>query len=279
MWYTHWFMSGMILSSGVLILLAFYRLVTIYRQKLFNQIAVLQKDNKQLKNLNTSKDKLFSIIAHDLKNQFHVVMGFSDVLLEEIQYLPPEKIQKFIQLINNASRNGNALLDNLLQWSRSQTGKLSFEPGSLNVHSITKELISLLEGDIIRKKIQLIQKIDPSINIFADENMLKTIMRNLISNAIKFTYIGGTITIGAIIKNNGTEITITDTGVGIAPEKIRELFEIRPHASTKGTFNECGTGLGLIICKEFTERHNGTIWVESIQGKGSQFKFSFPHIS
>jgi len=226
--------------------------------------------------LNSTKDRFFSIIAHDLRNPFHVVSGFSEVLLKDFDKLPHEKIIKFLHLIHTSSTSGNNLLENLLQWSRSQTGRITFDPIVITLAAIAEEVFDLLEGDAQRKNITLHQLIHPSTRVTADENMLKTIFRNLISNAIKFTPDNGTVMLKTKSTGSTVEITVADTGIGIAPENQALLFRIDATFTTKGTANEPSTGLGLIICKEFVEKNNGEIWLESKIGVGSEFKFTLP---
>jgi signal transduction histidine kinase/ligand-binding sensor domain-containing protein len=233
----------------------------------------LMEANEELTILNSTKDRFFSIIAHDLRNPFHVVKGFAELLLNDEKY-PPEKVRKFIQLIYTSAISASNLLENLLQWSCSQTGRISFEPVNINLSIIVNETISLLVGDAHHKNIKLQSLINQNIQVFADENMLKTICRNLISNAVKFTPENGRITISSVLIDAKVEITVTDTGVGIPPDTMSQLFRVDTTITTKGTANETGTGLGLILCKEFVEKHCGKIWVESEEGKGSSFKFT-----
>jgi signal transduction histidine kinase len=240
------------------------------------QAKQLQDTNEQLLVLNSTKDRFFSIIAHDLRNPFHTVSGFAEILINDYKKLSPEKIERFLSLIYTSSLSGHNLLENLLQWSRSQTGRISYSPAKLNLTAIAEETISLLEGNARSKNITLQSLIDQNITVLADENMLKTIFRNLVSNAIKFTPENGTVTIKAASSNLQVEVTVADTGVGIPKENLSLLFRIDATVTTKGTANEAGTGLGLILCKEFIEKHHGKIWVESEEGKGSQFKFTLP---
>jgi signal transduction histidine kinase len=236
----------------------------------------LKYTNEQLAILNSTKDRFFSIIAHDLRNPFNTVSGFAEVLQREYKMLPPEKIERFLKLIYISSTNGNSLLENLLQWSRAQTGSITFEPSKLNLSAIADATINMMSGDAVHKNIKIYSPIDQGITVFADENMLKTIFRNLVSNGIKFTPEMGDITITSTLQKSQVEVTVADTGVGIPSENIAKLFRIETAVTTKGTANETGTGLGLILCKEFIEKHNGKIWVESEVGKGSKFKFTLP---
>jgi PAS domain S-box-containing protein len=246
------------------------------QQLILKQTEQLQEKNEQLSILNATKDKFFSIIAHDLRNPFNVVTGFTDILLKRFDKLPPEKIKKYHEIINVSSKSGNYLLENLLQWSRSQTGSIAYFPSKTDLLAVTEETLALLEGDAERKSISIQQLIDPNIIVFADENMVRTIFRNLISNAIKFSNEKGIITINFAILGQMVEITVADTGVGIPPDSLKLLFRVDTTITTKGTAKETGTGLGLILCREFVEKHNGKIWVESEVGKGSAFKFTLP---
>jgi signal transduction histidine kinase/ligand-binding sensor domain-containing protein len=247
------------------------------RQKLIQlQAKKLEESNHELSVLNSTKDRFFSIIAHDLRNPFHAVTGFSEILLRDYKKLPVEKTERFLSLIYRSSVNGNELLENLLQWSRAQTGRISFEPVQLLLFDVAENVLSLLEIEAQRKSILVTQAIEPGTIVFADENMLQTILRNLISNAIKFTKENGVITISAYENTSMAEISVADTGVGIPPENVKLLFDVGTNISTRGTASESGTGLGLILCKEFVERNGGKISVESEPGKGSRFNFTLP---
>jgi len=247
------------------------------RQKLIEiQANQLKENNQQLSILNSTKDRFFSIIAHDLRNPFHVLSGFSEVLINDFDKIPVEKTKKYIKMIYDTSTNGKNLLENLLQWSRAETGKIAFNPEKLNLLYIVEGVIDFLEGNVQQKNIKIKQLIGPDIAVLADDNMLKTIFRNLVSNAIKFSLRDGCITLTATATNGQIEITVADTGVGIPPETLPLLFQIENTITTKGTSNEAGTGLGLILCKEFIEKHKGKIWVESTEGKGSKFIFTLP---
>jgi signal transduction histidine kinase/ligand-binding sensor domain-containing protein len=236
----------------------------------------LKEINQQLAVLNSTKDRFFAIIAHDLRNPFHVVRGFTEILIRDYKQLPTEKVERFLNLIYASSTSGYNLLENLLQWSLSQTGRIPYDPAKLNLSAIAEETINLLEGDALHKNIKLQSLIDQNTMVFADENMLKTIFRNLVSNSIKFTPENGTITMKSTSADSEVEVNVIDTGIGIHQNVISQLFCIDETVTTKGTFNEKGTGLGLILCSEFVEKHNGKIWVESELNKGSTFKFTLP---
>jgi signal transduction histidine kinase len=240
------------------------------------QTDTIQEANFELTKINATKDRILSIIGHDLRNPFNVVSGFAELLLDDYPNLPPETIEMYLNYILNSSQSGNTLLGNLLQWSRVQVGGIIFEPAQLNLLLVAMETSNFLQGAALKKEIIVKLQIDPDLSVEADENMLKTILRNLISNAIKFTHENGIITVHSSLKEDHVEISVSDSGVGIPEEKIPLLFKIETNTSTQGTSNESGSGLGLILCKEFVEKHHGKIWVESKEGEGSQFKFTLP---
>ncbi|MGG7035631.1 MAG: sensor histidine kinase [Flavobacterium sp.] len=240
-------------------------------------LLLIQEENEiRIKKLLSDKDKIFSIIAHDLKGPFTGISGLSEVLLDKNNGLNPERIDELHQMIYNSSRKAHSLLENLLIWAQSQTGRIKFNPTELKACSIVSETLELLSGIADNKKIKLLAETEKDQNIFADENMLLTIIRNLVSNAIKFTHTDGTIKVS--VKKTDTDFlfSVKDNGVGIPPEKTDNLFETKTKNSTLGTNNETGTGLGLMICSEFVKKHGGKIWVESEMGKGSDFKFTIP---
>ncbi|OQY05036.1 MAG: hypothetical protein B6I20_01945 [Bacteroidetes bacterium 4572_117] len=238
----------------------------------------IQKQNKQLKELNSTKDKFFSIISHDLKSPFNAILGFSKILLRKHKEYDDEKREEVINLVNKSAKNAFKLLENLLTWSLSQSGKMAFMPEKLHLKILLHEAIFELQAVADKKGIQVFEKVSDDELIYADNNLITTILRNLISNAIKFTNKNGIVVI-ASEKQKGDDfvkISVTDTGVGIPKDTIDGLFGIDKNTSTEGTENETGTGLGLILCKEFTEKHGGEIWVESEIGKGSSFYFTIP---
>lgn len=232
--------------------------------------------NEELKSLNASKDKFFSIIAHDLKSPLSGLLGFTEILVDEYDDLEDEEIKEFVGHAHQAAKNLNALLENLLEWSRIQVGKMVFEPVKLNVESVFEDIFGLFIHNSRSKNIKLEKNVDPSINVYADRNTFKTIMRNLVSNGIKFTRDGGAISLVAAEKNGFIEISVQDSGVGISQENIDKLFRIDVNYTTPGTNKERGTGLGLVLCKELVEKNGGRIWVESEIGKGTKFTFTLP---
>ena len=234
----------------------------------------LKKNEERLKELNSTKDKLFSIIAHDLRSPFDNIIGLTELILDNsINY---EESKKYIKILNTNAKNTLILLDNLLNWAKSQTGQLSYKPEKLLLSNVIKEIIALNILHADNKSIAINYSPSEEIIVFADENMLRTVLRNLISNAIKFTNINGTINILTTLKGNFAEVTISDNGIGMNENKRKLLFKIISNQTTQGTANENGSGLGLVLCKEFVQKNKGEIVVESKEGKGSTFKFTLP---
>jgi signal transduction histidine kinase/ligand-binding sensor domain-containing protein len=246
------------------------------QQYIEEQAEKLAENNQELIKLNATKDKFFSIIGHDLRNPFNTVIGFTEILIQKYPILPHEKIEKYLHFIYTSSVSGNELLTNLLMWSRSQTGELKFNPEQQDIAYIIDQTAKLLDGNAQTKNITIEQVVKENLNCWFDENMMKTVIRNLVSNAIKFTGDNGKIIIKAEIANDIVTVSVEDNGIGIPEDIRRNLFNHDIHITTKGTSNESGTGLGLILCKEYVEKHSGKIWVESEVGKGSKFIFTFP---
>jgi two-component system, sensor histidine kinase and response regulator len=255
---------------------------TIFRQnqELLELNASLEKKVEertlQLKDLNATKDKFFSIIAHDLKNPFNTLMGFTELLLDNLDDYTTDKLREFIGILHDTSKQSYALLENLLEWSRSQTGRIQLKKEILSIYDIAEDNVNLLLNQAAKKRIQLGNDIDPSDKVFADANMVRTVIRNLISNALKYTRENGSVVISSKKNNEMLEISIKDTGLGIKPENKEKLFRIDLNYTTRGTADEGGTGLGLILCREFINKNGGEIWVESVFGEGSTFKFTLP---
>jgi len=239
-----------------------------------SDIRELKKAEKELKRLNATKDKFFSIIAHDLKNPFSSLLGVADLLVRKYDQYDKEKTLTFIRNIKQAAKQGYDLLINLLEWSRAQTGRMKFEMQELNLNELVKSNIDLLFAQAQNKNIQIINDVDPESNIYADKNTVLTVLRNLLSNAIKYTHNGGKIHINSDINNEYVKVTVADDGIGIPKEKQDKLFRIDENYSQKGTNDESGTGLGLILCKEFIEKNEGEIYLESEEGQGSKFIFT-----
>ena len=232
--------------------------------------------NAQLKELNDTKDKLFSIIAHDLRSPFNAILGYSELLSENIYNYDLKKSEEFAKQINFSAKRIPALIDNLLTWANTQTGKIEFAPTTQKLNPIMQEMVDVLESSARIKNISLSTFQPGDMFVCADQNMLKTILRNLISNAIKFTHPGGKVEVYAMVSNEVVQVSVSDNGVGIDEEMQNRLFKIDSETTTIGTANERGSGLGLILCKDFVQKHGGEIWVDSKPGKGSTFHFTLP---
>ena len=236
----------------------------------------VQKLNNELQEANATKDKFFSILAHDLKNPFNSIILLTEVLLDDINILSKEEIVEFLKKIKTSSENTYTLLQNLLEWAGSQTGKQEIFPQKLDMQVLVKETISLLLPNAENKEIRIETGFSGNDFAFADKNMIATVLLNLMSNAIKFTNKKGEIIVSVRNENQLIVVTVFDNGVGISEKDKENLFRIDKKIQNKGTEKEPGTGLGLILCKEFVEKNNGKIWVESKPGKGSTFHFSIP---
>ena len=236
----------------------------------------LSESYKKIKSLNIVKDKFISIISHDLRNPFNVLIGFSTILLQNLEDYDKTKIRKFIELMHNTSKSAHKLLENMLHWSQTQTGTLSVNPEKINIKGIIKTEIALNETKALSKNIKLIDETADNIYIYADIDMISFVVRNLISNALKFTKKEGKVILKSKINKKHAEISVCDSGIGISEKSIKNLFNIDENFSRVGTDNEKGTGLGLIVCKEFIEKNLGEIFVSSEVGKGSEFTFTIP---
>ena len=239
------------------------------------QEAALYEQGQQLKLALAERDKLMSIVAHDLKAPFNALIGLSELLLDEEKQRDPEKVARYAKMINEGAESAYALLLNLLEWSRMQTGRLPYRPGPQVLETVIQEVLSPLEAQAVVKGIRIRVQVG-QFRVWADQDMLATILRNLISNAIKFTRRDGFIQIEAFSQEQEVVVTVSDNGLGIEEERRLQLFETGEKTSILGTDNEKGTGLGLPLCRELVEKHGGRIWVESEEGKGSTFSFSLP---
>lgn len=235
----------------------------------------LAKYSQELNELNASKDKLFSIIAHDLRSPFGPLLGLSEILDVDYDSLSTEDIKEYNHEINRALKNEYGLLEDLLNWSRMETGKITITRSDLNLFEKVNKVTDLMNANAKNKNISLINKVYNDPVVFADADMLHSIVQNLLSNAIKFTRPGGSISISSKDAGDFVEVTIEDNGIGIKEEDIKNIFGLNCF-TTYGTNKEKGTGLGLLICKEMVEKNGGTIRVESVYGKGSKFIFTLP---
>jgi len=237
------------------------------------------KRTKELALANASKDKFFSIIAHDLKSPFTALLGLSEIMIENWEDMEDNDKIEFITNINSSSKNTFNLLQNLLEWSRSQTGRIQIEASNFSPYDVIHDNISVLYQHADNKDITIKNTVTSKINCFADKNMISTVFRNLISNSIKFTNPNGTIEVSVLPKNDCYQFCISDSGIGMSEKTVANLFKITEKVQRPGTAEETGTGLGLILCKEFIEKNGGNIFVESEPQKGSKFFFTIPKAS
>jgi PAS domain S-box-containing protein len=271
---TYWLSYKFPISTGGVTLVGDISLDITERKKIEH---ALQENHEQLKESNTTKDKLFSIIGHDLKGPLGNIHGFTKLLLKEYDKYPEEKIQHFLSMIHQSTLNLTYLLDNLLTWSRSRGQKLEIEPKEMNAFLVIEECFSFLQASAAQKGINLQNNVSSGTKVYADEKMITTVVRNLVSNAIKFTGQNGRVKIfDHVSEENQVIINVQDNGVGMSLEKKESLFKADQMQSSKGTQGEKGTGLGLLICKDFIEKNHGNIWVESALGHGTTFSFALP---
>lgn len=234
----------------------------------------LKENESRLLKLNATKDKFFSIISHDLRGPFNGIMGFSDILVSQVKEKDYNGIEEYAGIIQSSAHRAMNLLTNLLEWSNSQSGRMEFNPEYIETVLLINEVTELLNDSAKQKSIQIIKDLPHSAAFFADKAMFATIIRNLVSNSIKFTNPGGEVKISATLNKNILLVSVADNGIGLNQKMQNDIFRLDKNTSTKGTLNEYGTGLGLILCKEFAEKHGGKIWVESEPGKGSTFYFT-----
>ncbi len=237
----------------------------------------IKTKTEELTKINAEKNKFFSIIAHDLRSPLNGFIGLTQIMAEELSSLTMEEVQEIAVSMRNSATNLFRLLENLLHWSRIQQGLMPFDPEVLSLHPVIDESVEILWESAKSKEIEIIHDIPAHSEVFADLNLLQTVIRNLVSNAIKFTPKGGKINISAMKTNdNKVQISIVDTGIGISPKLVDQLFSLDVKTGRKGTDGELSTGLGLLLCKEFIELQGGKIWVVSVEGKGSTFSFTIP---
>ena len=234
----------------------------------------IQNFTEELKHLNATKDKFFSIISHDLRSPINGLLGYAEILSNELDNLDKDEIREFAMDIVEISKTTNSLLTNILDWSRIQTGRISFQPEMIDVWKSADRIFNLLNPSALNKKITLSNTIKKETYIYADENMIHSILINLAGNAIKFTNSGGFVRLSCEERENHFHFTVTDNGVGISETNIEKLLHPEIIFSSNGTAKEKGTGLGLLLCKEFVEKHSGKIWVESEEGCGTIFNFT-----
>jgi signal transduction histidine kinase len=262
------------ITAAVLVLLSLFFWLFLSKRKANLQ---LSDKNKIISNINKQKDKFFSIIAHDLRGPFNGFLGLTELLAEDIDDMEKEEIQFAAVNMRSSANNLNRLLENLLEWSRMEQGLIPFEPKTMILLPEVSECIAPLQDAANNKDITIQTLIDEKLNVFADHNLLQAVIRNILSNAVKFTPKGGVITIQAKEDETNTTIAIKDSGIGMNAKMIENLFQLDVKTNRKGTEDEASSGLGLILCKEFVEKHGGKIWVESEENMGSTFYFSLPN--
>jgi len=281
-WFQWWFIA---LAVTIILAVAFITardiLIRRYNLRLEKMVAIrtreLRKSEKDLQESNASKDKFFSIIAHDLKSPFNAILGMLDLLTSEYNEFTDEERQKILTSLKTTSGHTIDLLENLLTWAQAQKGLLPFHPEKFDLKEVIDETCSLLESSAQAKQITLTVPLQENMVVYADRNMIRTVMRNLLSNAIKFSFSGGTVQVRwSRESKNMVKVSVTDKGCGIPENRLNILFRLDEKSTTRGTANETGTGLGLILSRDFVIRNQGKIWVESIENTGSTFYFTLP---
>jgi signal transduction histidine kinase len=264
-----------LITVGLLILII---LIFIARSRIsFKRLSSrLEKSESELKRINDDKDKFFTIIAHDLKSPFNGLLGVTEMLTSEYDNLSTAEVKNMLRMLKQSAANVYALLEGLLQWAQIQTGKMTYAFEKIDIYEVTFKVTELLSAIADNKNIQIDHRVEKGTFAKADEKSTAAILRNLISNAIKFTNPGGKIIVKAIEKNREIQISVIDNGIGMDKKMLDKLFMISVKESREGTAEEKGTGLGLILCKEFAEKNNGRIWAESEVGKGTTITFTLP---
>jgi signal transduction histidine kinase len=237
----------------------------------------LKLKNEELIKVNSEKDKFFSIIAHDLRSPFNGFLGLTRLMAEELSSLSTKDVQKIVETLRNSASNLYRLIENLLHWASMKQGLIHFEPSKLKLFPVVRECISAVAESANSKGIEISTDISEDFEVYADNNMLQTVIRNLLSNAVKFTVKGGRVDIYAgLIEDKGAKIYIKDSGIGMSSSMVDNIFRINEQTNRQGTDGEPSTGLGLLLCNEFIERHGSKIVVISEVGKGSEFSFILP---
>lgn len=237
----------------------------------------LEDANRHLDQLNRDKDRFFSILAHDLRGPFLPLLGSAELLAKRAPDLTPAKVQDMGDSIYTAAKRALNLLENLLQWGQLQMGQVEFKPHPVNLTELVRRNVKLLDLHIAHKQLTIKEQLPPFFFVYADERMIDVVVRNLISNAIKFTPDGGEVTATAVSgEDRLATVTVRDNGVGMSPEQQEKLFDISEQHSTTGTDDETGSGLGLVLCQDMVQRNHGEIWVESERGVGTAVHFTVP---
>jgi signal transduction histidine kinase len=261
---------------GVVFIEYGYRRLKHYTGELHTLNDELGRSQLKLSELNSNKDKYFSILSHDLKNSFYSLLSYSDYLSTDFDNISSSDLKAGFTQCRRSSKRIYNLLEDLLTWNKMQTGTMEYNPDEFNAYEVVQESVDLLNERAQQKDITLVNELEKGMEMYADPEMFKAIIRNLTSNAIKFTSKNGEIKITGMYKDDRMVFGVIDNGIGIDKDNIEKLFRIDSSFSTKGTAQESGTGLGLIICKDMVEKHGGAIWVKSKPGIGSKFYFSIP---
>jgi signal transduction histidine kinase len=244
---------------------------------LIRDITELKRTEQQLKEVDKAKNLFFSIISHDLRNPLITLASGNELLVNRVDRYDKDHIRSIAEEMLDSSKNLLDLLNALFEWSKLQRGKMEYKPKKMDMFYIVEQVLQLFQSSADEKAVILNNDLEEDTFIYGDYNMVYTIVRNLINNAIKFTESGGEVIISAVEKGEFVEVSVSDTGVGMSPEKLCRLFRLgEPDISTKGTAGEKGTGLGLILCKEFVDKHGGKIWAESEEGNGSTVTIALP---
>jgi signal transduction histidine kinase len=236
----------------------------------------LQQSENRLKKMNASKDRLFSIISHDLRNPLNAILGLAEILNKNISRLGEERTKKYSEMIYTSARSLYSQIESLLEWSRAQSNNIKYRPETFDLRPLILNVFTLFELSAYNKKVDLLCEVNDINMVFADRETISLVLRNLIDNGIKFTKEGGKVIVTSKKIDNFVEVSVTDSGIGISDEDISRLFRFDEVFTSNGTKGEQGTGLGLIMCKEFIEINNGKINVISNKNVGSTFNFSIP---
>ena len=274
--FNNWFLIISVLVISAISIGYIMLLKEVDQKTILRKNKIIEQDKHKLEALNQTQNKLFSIIAHDLRSPFNNILCLSELLSEKVAVTENSESEEFVDLINTTAKNTLSLLDNLLNWAKSQTGELGFSPEKIKLSKVIHHIIELKMSQAKAKNISLHFSPIDEIELSTDKNILGTVLRNLISNAIKFTNPGGHIELVTTTDEHRVEISINDNGVGMTEDTIRKIFDLTTTVTLPGTANENGSGLGLVLCKEFVEKLGGHLWVESELGKGSNFKFTLP---
>jgi len=262
---------------SITLLALVFMVATIYLLRKEKKLASeLKLKTTELHNLNASKDKFFSIIAHDLKNPFNALVSYTSILKSDLELFSQDELKQIISDLHQASENGFNLLQNLLVWSRSQTNRIQIYKTNFVLMEVVEQVKALVDLNLTEKQQQLKIEVEPELVVFADKDMVSTVLRNLIFNALKFSKKGSEVIVKSGINGDTVQIDVIDHGVGMPPEVIESLFKIDTNMTTPGTDGETGTGLGLLISYEFITKNGGLIWAVSNSGKGSVFSFTIP---